>query len=439
MMDGLYRDLALESLEFGRDADPETGLIVNDPECAVNLLPIPVRKNSRVRPASEGIFIRVLFYRPEIPPELIHTYCYQPEANWSTYCAELSDREWTADERRLTEDGFIRVAVKPAESGKGCGDCFSIEEPLAADAPAPEWMEVCCSDLVRRVRASRREGDLCLLLLSDTHYTCGCIWPDTVRSLRMAAERLHPDGLIHLGDFTDGLLPEKYTRRIAQRILAELKTIAEPVWCCIGNHDRNYFRGNPGRISGEECARLYLQRETPWFYADCPQSRLRMLFLDSFDPEEKERYGFPMKEVRWVRRTLRTTPKGYRVLIFSHVTPLASLHVWSDTIRNESRMLRVVERFHARRKGAVLGWIHGHSHADQIHTGRAFPVIGIGCSKLEDFPEHKPAGSATWKREQHTETQELWDVLLVHRENGGLDLLRFGAGEDRHMEGKTET
>ena len=75
MMDGLYRDLALESLEFGRDADPETGLIVNDPECAVNLLPIPVRKNSRVRPASEGIFIRVLFYRPEIPPELIHTYC----------------------------------------------------------------------------------------------------------------------------------------------------------------------------------------------------------------------------------------------------------------------------------------------------------------------------------------------------------------------------
>ena len=136
MMDGLYRDLALESLEFGRDADPETGLIVNDPECAVNLLPIPVRKSSRVRPASEGIFIRVLFYRPEIPPELIHTYCYQPEANWSTYCAELSDREWTTGERRLTEDGFIRVAVKPAESGKGCGDCFSIEEPLAADAPA---------------------------------------------------------------------------------------------------------------------------------------------------------------------------------------------------------------------------------------------------------------------------------------------------------------
>ena len=48
MMDGLYRDLALESLEFGRDVDPETGLIVNDPECAVNLLPIPGLDGSRL-------------------------------------------------------------------------------------------------------------------------------------------------------------------------------------------------------------------------------------------------------------------------------------------------------------------------------------------------------------------------------------------------------
>ena len=84
----------------------------------------------------------------------------------------------------------------------------------------------------------------------------------------------------------------------------------------------------------------------------------------------------------------------------------------------------------------MLGWIHGHSHADQIYDKRAFPIIGIGCAKLEDFREHKPEGSLTWNREQNTRTQELWDLLLIHPAEGSMDFLRFGAGEDRHVERK---
>ena len=161
-----------------------------------------------------------------------------------------------------------------------------------------------------------------------------------------------------------------------------------------------------------------------------------LLFLDSFDPDEKERYGFSAEEVRWVRRTLRFVPRGYRVLIFSHVPPLAEIHVWSDTIRNEKRMLRCVQRFHARRNGAVLAWIHGHSHADQVYEKLPFPVIGIGCAKLEDFREHKPEGSVTWERIRGTASQELWDVLLIHAGEGSLDFFRFGAGQDRHVSRK---
>ena len=436
MMDGLFKELTLRALGSGQDVDPETGLLIQAPECTVNLFPIPVRRGSRIRPVLDGCRIKVSFYRPEIPPELIHTYCYQPEANWGAYCPELSDREWTHEDRLITEDGFIRVSAAPVERASGCASFFAIDEPEAAVTPEPGWMAGCLASLAERVGSVRHGDDLCLLLLADTHFCFGCNWPDTLRSLRAAAGMLRPDGIVHLGDFTDGLLPQNHTRSVARRLLSELQSVCEPLWCCIGNHDRNCFRGNPGRMSAEDCSWLYLGKNTPWYYVDIPESRIRMLFLDSFDPDEKERYGFSVKEVRWVRRTLRKTPEGYRVLVFSHVTPIASLHVWSDAIRNGERMLRTFERFHARRKGAVLGWIHGHSHADQISYDRAFPVIGIGCSKLEDFPEHKPAGSTTWKREQNSDTQELWDVLLIHKESGVLDLLRFGAGEDRHVEGK---
>ena len=182
------------------------------------------------------------------------------------------------------------------------------------------------------------------------------------------------------------------------------------------------------------CARLYQGRETPWYNVDLADGKLRMLFMDSFDPEERDRYGFSKEQIRWLKRVLWTTPRGTKLLVFSHVPPAAEIHVWSDTIRNGEKILRILERFHRRRGRAVLGWIHGHNHADQIYDKRAFPIIGIGCSKIEDFLEHKPEGAVTYSRQQGGETQELWDLLVIHPSKMSMDFLRFGAGEDRHVE-----
>ena len=436
-----FKDSVVYHLEPEKDVDRETGLIIEGKDSAVNRLPFAVHHGCILRPLRSDVRYKVYFYRPEIPDDLIHTYTYHPEANWTTYCPELSDRDWVEGEHVILNDGYLRIAVSLQSAGEKrdkirLQEYIGITEPKYGEQPLPEWMNRCCNILLQKTAAVRQKNDLTLLLLADTHYTVGGIWPDTLQSMKIVAKQLHPDALVHLGDFTDGLLPISYTRCLSEKMLSELKAVCKTLWCCVGNHDRNYFRGNPNRMSAEECSQLYLGREIPWYYIDCPDQKLRLLFLDSFDPEEKERYGFPTEEVRWVRRTLRSTPKSYRVLVFSHVPPVAEIHVWSDTIRNEERLFRVLERFHTRRDGAVLGWIHGHSHADQIYEKRCFPVIGVGCSKLEDFPEHKPEGSVTYKREQHTATQELWDVLLVHTDDGSLDFLRFGAGEDRFVKGK---
>lgn len=445
-MTELFECKELYRMESGWDVDPETGLRMHQPEhpeCATHLLPFAVCRGDRLAPARTGIRYKMYFYRPEIPGNLIHTYTYQPEANWSTWCPERSEMKWTDGEIILAEDGFLRVAVsltngETLPEGSTLQGYVSVIQAPRQEHPGPAWMLNAREALVHRTEEFRRKNDLVLLLLADTHYTVGGIWPDTLRSLKLAAEQLHPDGLVHLGDFTDGLLPGEYTRCLVQRMLTELETVCRNLWCCIGNHDRNYFRGNPAPLTRRESAKLYLKRKKPWYHVDFREKKLRLLFLDSFEPTERERYGFPDEEVRWLRYRLLTTPPGYKVLVFSHVPPMAEYHVWSETIRNEEPVFRLLERFHRRRRGAVLGWIHGHSHADQIVEKHHFPVIGIGCSKLEDFPDHKPEGSVTWKRERDTETQELWDLLLVHPDTGSLDFLRFGAGKDRHLERNKE-
>ena len=428
VIQGLY------PMESGRDADPLSGLLIERPDVSIHYFPFPVRAGTSLQPFEQDGKYKLYFYLADIPPELIHTYSYQQEANWTTYSPERSCCQWRTGKWTSPEDGFVRIAVPSALDRSCLNDLFLIEPAYQEDETIPAWMREEEDALIRRVEEKRREGDAVIILLADTHFTIGGIWPDTLKSLRIAADGLHPDAVVHLGDFTDGMLPGKLTTIVARRMISQMQGLSGRLLCCLGNHDHNYFRGNPELMTLSDCARLYLNRDVPWYCEDLKEQKVRLLFMDSFDPREKERYGFSDREIRWLRRTLRSVPPGYRVLVFSHVTPVAELHVWSKTIRNGEKALRLLERFHRRRKNAVLGWIHGHSHADQIYRGRAFPVIGIGCGKLEDFTEHKPAGAVTWPRKKGDASQELWDILLIHPADGGIDLLRFGAGEDRHSE-----
>ena len=86
------------------------------------------------------------------------------------------------------------------------------------------------------------------------------------------------------------------------------------------------------------------------------------------------------------------------------------------------------------RGGTILGFIHGHNHAEQLNTELGFSIISIGCTKCEDFKDRKPEGSYTYDRQMRTATQDLWDVLIVKPKENKLEFIRFGAGEDRTVQ-----
>jgi len=188
------------------------------------------------------------------------------------------------------------------------------------------------------------------LLLTDSHYVVNGIWDDTVHNMTAVAEQMKLDGIIHLGDLTDGMVSREVTTDYVSKMMEDMRSIGLPLYLILGNHDSNYFANNPERFTEEEQYELYLkeinkQDTKLYYYIDMEWIRVRFIFLDFFDYREKVRYGFSDDEVVWFQSVLKETPSEYRVLIFSHVPPLAEIHYWSDEIRNGNRMMELAEEY----------------------------------------------------------------------------------------------
>lgn len=387
---------------------------------------------------SREYFYQIFMYSLETERRLIYSYCYQDEENWAQFCPEKCVMEWQQEDYVFKEDGYFRLLVgkvdgSPIEGPLKEEELFSMEWVEEPPYVWPTYFREECEKTVETVRKIQDEKSLSLMVLTDSHYVINGTWQDTAMNVQKTAEKITLDGVIHLGDLTDGMTPEAITKEYSGIIMDDLAKTGRPVYLCLGNHDSNYFKGNPERMSEEECSRWYLKQNESYYYVDLPEKRVRMYFLFSFDQSEQIRYGFPAKEVAWVKETLETVPEGFKVLIFSHVPPLPQIHYWSDAIRNGEELIKVLTDWHLAHENGVLAFVHGHNHAEQIYTECAFPIVSLGCNKLEDFKDKKPEGSYTCDRLRNTVTQDLWDVMVVHPEEGTVDFVRFGAGEDRHI------
>lgn len=315
---------------------------------------------------------------------LIYTYSYAPDSEW-----EL----WRSD-------------------------VYSDDKSIDSEQSIPLWIYDDAKMVIGRLRTGKLLRNY--LLLADSHFTYNGTWDDTVTAMRELGKRLPLSGIIHLGDLTDGLLPLVSTMKIEKQCIDDMNGLGVPVYFVPGNHDYNYFRGNPE----------IKYPSTPQYYIDESEQRLRLVFLDSFDPKEELRYGFTEYCIHWVDAVLNMMPEDYVAIIFSHVPPIKQLHVWSDWIRNSHILMSVLDKYADR----ILAYINGHSHCDHLfnglHNGQ-FPVISINCAKCEYFLEHKPKGAVVPFRRLGDRTQESFDIMQVDTEKREIYFTRFGAGQDR--------
>ena len=272
-------------------------------------------------------------------------------------------------------------------------------------------------------------------LVADTHYMVNGTWEDTALHIKAVHKGVSFDEIIHLGDVTDGCTCAEVTKDYVNLVLDDLHSLEIPVRVVIGNHDSNYFKKNPDKFTIEEQIELYLRQndvsKKPYYYVDHKEANLRCLFLTSFDDREPIRYGFSKEELQWVRSALDSMVNGGKVMVFCHDAPLAKLDYWSFLIRNGGELLSILEEYNRKDEYHILGYFYGHTHADAVSYQYSFPLVSIACAKCESFLEKKPKGVSVPKRELGTVSQDLWDTMVLNLKENRMDLIRFGAGENR--------
>lgn len=425
------------AFELGAFFHSETGFFEREhPEWMADFHFYQVSTGDEIICTDPAYHYGIASYCEEVEERLIYTYCYQEEENWSGYRGDFELDRLKSGSRVISQDGWIRIAVKRVDGEKlTAADADAVMKGLKLIRRKKSYQEKDCfrqeiEQTIETVKEKRSRDSLVFGLMTDSHYVINGGWEDSIANMRAVNRKISFDAMIHLGDLTDGMVPLDITKEYAAKVMGDLRSLQVPVYLALGNHDSNYFHSNPEWMSEEEQSLYYLNRQKPWYCIDFERQRLRCLFLHSFNHREKIRYGFPMEEVEWVKKTLSQTSDTYSVLVFSHVPLLPEMHFWTKEIRNSGEMLNVLEEY-VQQGGKILAYIHGHNHADQINYEKNFPIVSIGCAKCEDFKDKKPEGAVTYDRKMGTLTQELWDVMVVDVKNAKLDFVRFGAGEDR--------
>lgn len=434
----------------------EDGKIIKDnPFYMASSIVYRAKKGNRLEVKDKSFLLAVATYGDEIAEEYMYTYMYQEEQNWGRYKGDFLEDRFSASDYTFEEDCWFRICVKKvdgnwciAEDAARINEIIVFHSEKGENADIPIWFSEEIEETANTVSEKISLGkSLVFALLSDSHYTVNGTWSSTIANVRAVNEKVAFDGIIHLGDLQDGMLDKCSCRKIATACINDMRNICEPVYLATGNHDTNYFKGNTEWLTEEEQYGIYgryndryVKREgiKGYYYVDYDHVALRMIFLTSFDHRETLRYGFPEEELTWLKRVLNETKPGYKVLVFSHDAPLPELDYWASDIRNGERLTQILENYHAGEGHEVLGYIHGHTHADYVYDKREFPIISVGCSKVEYFPDKKPEGSTRQMRKLKDVTQELWDVLIVTPEKKQLEFIRFGAGENRTVKPKVK-
>lgn len=403
---------------------------------------------SRLHLVDQNYYYNVATYTMDFDEKYLYTYDYAPEQIWGTYAQDLSGDTYIQHDYVFQDKRYFRVCLKRVDNAD-----FTIAEERRIDKILKFYQKNETSQLeskvffkkeivqtVETIQQKRNNDTLVFVVLTDTHYTVNGTWSDTVQNIYEVHKQVAFDSIMHLGDLTDGMVAASITRDYAKRMIDDLQSTNVPVHIVLGNHDANYFAGNPDVMTIEEqihvyqqCSVEYKSHETlPYYYTDYTKQGVRCIFLSSYDNNEKLRYGFEQAQVIWVNETLECTPRNYKILIFSHDAPLARLDYWSEEIRNGEALMTVLEEHHKKWHN-ILAYMHGHTHADYIYTARCFPIVSIGCAKCEDMQEKKPEGAVTRPRKLGTVTQELWDTIIVNPRTETIDFIRFGAGNDRYI------
>lgn len=278
---------------------------------------------------------------------------------------------------------------------------------------------------------------LCLGIITDTHIDSDrdIYNVRTMQNMKSVNNALSFDICVNLGDLIDGgetkTIESEFMRKGIERLnsVGAKKTIA-----IVGNHDNNglalaseHFTdvdlyGHMQRFSETIVKRYGI---TSNYYIDYDNLKIRVIAVDSCYNTQ----GFSDEVVYWITDVLANTPNDYKFVILSHEPTRGSL-ISTDSIEsyNSANFEGVLDNY----KDRICGYIHGHTHFDNVSYVNGYPEISITCGQPYQYPSTNfPSGAVAPERIIGSITQDAWDIVLVLPEEGKFEFIRFGAGESR--------
>lgn len=281
---------------------------------------------------------------------------------------------------------------------------------------------------------------------------------DTLANIRAVDSKVPFDCAVHLGDFLNGGFP----RKIVKGLMAEQMEL----FCqCIGSGKFYPVRGNhdgfANLIKGGTDIRLdtdwydatnfvddydNVTRDVgkPYFCVDFPENKVRLIIINSFfykevnDDEVKgNQNGIDDEQFNWIADVALDVGEGWTVMAFSHDTPFAEFNdsACIDNPRiNGNCVMELIKKASAEKGFDFAAWFVGHFHGDYIGEINGLNFILVASETayvptLWDMPE----GGYYPERVLGTDTEDLWDAVVLDKANRKVRLFRFGAGEDREI------
>ena len=232
-------------------------------------------------------------------------------------------------------------------------------------------------------------------------------------------------------------MDKQKTKEIETKFMSEgirriVKVGAKKCFAVLGNHDNNglgselftdeEIYGNMLQFSESEVIRDGI---TSNFYVDYESLKIRIIVVDSCYNTQ----GFSDTTVYWITDVLANTPNDYKFVILSHEPTRGSLiSTTSSESFNSANIEGVLDNY----KDRICGYIHGHTHFDNVSYVNGYPEISITCGQPYQYPStNSPSGATAPERIIGSITQDAWDIVLVLPEEGKFEFIRFGAGESR--------
>lgn len=325
---------------------------------------------------------------------------------------------------------------------------------------------------VNKVRALREDGCFCFQVIADSH-----VFPlfdkhvtrqlHTFENIAAVNAQVNIDAIFHLGDllFTDDTTEVRsyWTANNVEACFDVFKTnlyaANANTFFVAGNHDGEYGREPDRRnwhhrmVTCQSRKINGLVKDEPYYYVDFPAAKVRAVcMMSNYPGADDVYYGIYPDQVAWLAGDALLAPDGWGILIFTHICPFALYETYGqDNLEEFAQVITAFQRkttyrsnvfsvdFRNAPNSTVVAVFTGHGHVDWIALPGKNPVPVIETASNH---VHMPTRD-TWKmpsdcsvpqREYGTLTEDLWDTVIYNPRKGTIDLIRFGAGEDRHID-----